>query len=239
MKKLIFTTLCCAVLLSSCGSYEAAGAYTGSQFGNVLGSAIGGLAGGWRGHEIGSIIGTVGGAAVGAAIGKAQDKKVERRYEEQAMSRRRQSTGTTRAPQRNDSGYDPDMRGDDRITFGTDSYSASGLSLRHAAIMEEQRDGVLRRGETCRVVFEIVNNSDKPAYDVFPLVEEVTGNKHVSISPNLRIESIEPHKAIRYTATLRADQRLRNGRIMVSVGVAQGNTLIESQTQQFDVPTAK
>lgn len=231
--------MCSMVLLSSCGSYEAAGAYTGSQFGNVLGSAIGGLAGGWRGHEIGSIVGTIGGATIGAAIGSAHDKKVQRRYDEQAgrANRRYEKVRATRS---DDSGYDPYGRGDDRITLSGESLnSASGLTLSNAAILEGERDGVLRRGETCRVVLEIVNTSDRTIYDVFPLVEEVTGNKHISVSPNLRIESIEPHKAIRYTATMKADQRLRNGEIVVSVGVAQGNNLLESQTRQFAVPTTK
>ncbi|MCR4602293.1 MAG: hypothetical protein K5683_02000 [Prevotella sp.] len=266
MKKGMFIILLSAgILLSSCGSYEATGAYTGSQFGHMIGSAIGGIAGGWRGHEIGSIIGTVGGAAAGAAIGHAADKAQQQKYEERATARQRriesqrsrdygtynQGNESYNQGSYDQSGFDPQMRGDDRITFdngngNTDNNrasfnvtGASGIIIRNAGIYEDQRDGVLTRGETCKVMFEILNNSNQAIYDIFPLVEEATGNKHVHISPNLRIESIAPHQAIRYTASLTADKGLRNGQIQVRVGVAQGNNVVMSQTRQFTVRTAK
>ena len=265
MKKGLFILIGAVLLMSSCGSYEATGAYTGSQFGNVLGSAIGGIAGGWRGHEIGSLIGTVGGAAAGAAIGHAADKAQERKYEERVAARQssinRRATGTQGGSYGNDgydqSGFDPAMRGDDRIVFDGDdgndrvtrgddrmgfNNAPAGtpiLVIRNAGIYETSRDGMLSRGETCKVIFEIQNNSSSPAFDVFPLVEEATGNKHIHISPNLRIESIAPHQAVRYTATLSADQGLRNGQIQIRVGVAQGNSLIHSQTRQFTLTTVK
>ena len=271
MKKGLFILIGAALLMSSCGSYEATGAYTGSQFGHVLGSAIGGISGGWRGHEIGSIIGTVGGAAAGAAIGHAADKAQERKYEERAAARqsgvnRRDATTRGGGNYGNDgydqSGFDPSMRGDDRIVFdegngsrgigeirvgggdnriGLNNTPASGpmIVIRNAGIYETMRDGMLSRGESCKVIFEIQNNSSSPAYDVFPLVEEATGNKHIHISPNLRIESIAPHQAVRYTATLTADRGLRNGHIQIRVGVAQGDNLIHSQTRQFTLTTVK
>ncbi len=242
-----------AVMLSSCDTYEAAGAYTGSAFGNMLGSAIGGIAGGWRGHEIGSLVGTVGGAAIGAAVGKATD---ERRYERRAAARRqrtesrRQTTNRDRGDYNqgyDQSGYDAQMRGDDRIDFNggststayTGSSTGEALVIRKAGVYEEQQNGVLTRGEKCSVVFEIANTTSMPVYDVFPLVEETTRNKHIHISPNLRVESIAPHQAIRYTATLLADKGLKDGQIEVRIGVAQGNNVVNSQTRVFQVPTAK
>ena len=253
MKKGLIILIGAALLMSSCGSYEATGAYTGSQFGNMLGSAIGGITGGWRGHEIGSLIGTVGGAAAGAAIGHAADKAQQRKYEERATAATRQrSTARTQTTRSNDnydqSGFDPQMRGDDRIAFdGTAtqpttigrSMAGPALAIRNAGIYEDMRDGVLTRGETCKVIFEIANNSNHPVNDVFPLVKEVTGNKHIHISPNMRIESLAPHQAVRYTATIQADRGLRNGHIELRIGVAQGSNLIDSQTRQFTVHTAK
>lgn len=243
MKKGIIAIIGAAVLVSSCSSYNTAtGAYTGAQFGHVIGSAIGGITGGWRGHDVGSLIGTVGGMAAGAAIGnavdKAQAKKYEKRREE--MSQRRQSQRyeqRQQAQRHEDSGYDPEGRGDDRISFSNEP--ASTLEIRNAGIFEKQKDGVLTRGEECSVVFEIFNNSDRTVYDVRPLVEDVTGNKHVNISPNLRVESIAPHKGIRYTATILADKKLKDGEIVVRVGVAQGDEELTSQTREFTVPTAK
>lgn len=157
------------------------------------------------------------------------------------------------------SGYDPQMQGDDRITFDgsegtypTTGYDAPAttatyyagtpqptLTISNAVISEGQADGVLRRGENCKVVFEIRNNSDHAVNDIFPLVEEATGNKHIHISPNLRVESIAPHQAIRYTAMLAADRGLRSGQIVVRVGVAQGDQVVKSQTRSFTINTAK
>ena len=270
MKKGMIIVLGACLLMSSCGSYEATGAYTGGQFGHVLGSAIGGLAGGWRGHEIGSIVGTIGGAAAGAAIGAAHDRAQPQRYEARVAAVRSQQARQRESVRSNggydqqgygqqgydqqgydQSGYDPQMRGDDRIVFDDGQGSTQGygqsfarttgpaLAIRNAGIYEDLRDGKLTRGEKCSVIFEIVNNSNETVYDVYPLVEEATGNRHIHISSNVRVESIAPHQAIRYTATLIADRGLRDGQIEVRIGVAQGNNVIKSQTRQFFVPTTR
>jgi uncharacterized protein YcfJ len=253
MKKGLLLIVGGALLLSSCTTYTATGTYTGAQFGHVIGSAIGGISGGWRGHEIGSLIGTVGGAVVGAAIGsaadRAHDEKVQARVEQR--NRERQANTRRRSQQKNNygyddygyqqggsdqSGYDPQGRGDDRITFAP---ATSDLEIRNAGVYEKVRDGVLTRGEECTVVFEIFNTTDHAVYDVYPLVEDATGNKHVKVSPNLRVESIAPHQGIRYTASILADSRLKDGEIQLMVGVAQGKQVLESQTRMFTIPTAK
>lgn len=247
-------------MMSSCSSYNAtAGAYAGAQFGHVIGSAIGGITGGWRGHDWGSLIGTVGGMAAGAAIGAAVDNAHEKKIERQRAERqtpRQQRVQQHQQPVNNDygyddSGYDPEGRGDDRIVFdeGTSSVPSvssvssmpnrSALEIRNAGIYESQKDGVLTRGEECTVVFEIFNTTDRAIYDVRPWVEDVTGNKHINISPNLRVESIAAHKGIRYTASILADSKLKDGEILVRVGVAQGNSNVDAQTRQFTVPTSK
>ena len=225
MKKLVVILIGAAMLMSSCDTYQASGAYTGSMFGNMVGSAIGGIAGGWRGQHTGSLIGTVGGAVAGAVIGSAIDKSQERRMAPYGDRR-----------QHDDSGFDPQGRGDDRIMIAP---AEAPLVVRHAVITETQNDGVLVRGEECTAVFEIMNTSDNAVFDVQPFVEDATGNKHIKISDNLRIESIGPRQGVRYTATILADKRLKDGEIIVRLGVAQGGREITSQTREFRVPTAK
>ena len=278
MKKGMIIVLGTCLLMSSCGSYEATGAYTGGQFGHVLGSAIGGIAGGWRGHEVGSIIGTIGGAAAGAAIGAAADKAQQQRYEDRVAAVRSRQQGSRQQRESvssnsgygqqgydqqgygqqgygqqnyDQSGFDPQMRGDDRIVFDDGTSAAPGiaqgfadtqgpvLTVRNAGVYEDVRDGKLTRGEKMTVIFEVVNNGSQTAYDVYPLVEEATGNRHIHISSNVRVESIAPRQAIRYTATLMADRGLRDGQVEIRVGVAQGNNVIKSQTKQFFVPTSR
>ena len=217
MKKGFMMILCVLLIMSSCTSNTAGGAYMGGQFGHVIGSAVGGITGGWRGHHTGALIGTVGGMVAGAAIGSAIDKAEERKYEE-------------RIPQRRNLPEYERVYMDDVVSM---------LEIRHAEIFESQRDGVLTRGEECTVVFEIHNTSDNPVYDICPFVEDATGNKHINISPNLRIESIGPRQAVRYTATILADKKLKDGEIIVRLGVAQGGRKIGTQTREFRVPTAK
>lgn len=238
MKKLIVLALGACVMMSSCYTNTATGAYVGGQFGHVIGSAIGGISGGWRGHDVGSLIGTVGGVAVGAAVGSAIDNAQERKYEERRAQRQ--------TPRRTEDGvyiggYDDRLQdgvgdNDDRIAF---SEQSPELEIRHAEVREFQKDGVLTRGEQCTVSFEIMNNSDHTIYDVLPMVEDVTGNKHVQISPNLRIESIPARQGVRYKASILADNRLKDGQICVLIGVAVGQGNAPVQTRRITVPTAK
>ena len=239
-------TMGALLLLSSCGTYTATGTYTGATFGQVIGSAIGGIAGGWKGEHIGSLIGTMGGAAVGAAIGQAADNAQQKKYEDYAKNR---ASRQARAQQRNydNSGFDPSNSHDDRITLDGDmqtgidtrSSHAPMLEIRNARITDSDGDGILKRGETCRVTFEIMNHADQPAFNIQPLVTDVTGNKHVNVSPNLLIESINPHQGVRYTATILADNRLKDGEIIIHVGVAESQKELTAIAREFKVPTRK
>ena len=89
------------------------------------------------------------------------------------------------------------------------------------------------------MVFEVFNNSDKPVYRVLPTVAEITGNKHIHISQNVMVESIMPGKGIRYTATIKADSRLRDGDAIIRIGVMQANKSIPSQSREFAIKTSK
>lgn len=223
------------LLVSACTSNAASGAYVGGEFGHIIGSAIGGIAGGWRGQHTGSLIGMVGGVVAGAAIGSAIDKSQERKMERVDTRRQSNDRGVNRR-HHDDSGFDPQGRGDDRIVFEPQE---APLAIRNAVITETERDGVLVRGEECTVMFEIMNTSDEPVYDVLPFVEDATGNKHVKVSNNLRIESIAPRQGVRYTASILADKKLKNGEIIVRLGVVQDGREVSSQTREFRVPTAK
>lgn len=264
MRKVLFILTSCVLMLSSCGTYTGEGAATGAAFGSILGSAIGGISGGWRGHDVGTIVGMAGGAVVGAAIGSAADRQEQRKYEayQEEQERYRHQR------QYDDSGFDASGRGDDRINFdapgprdGKGSYTAaeprtydpttkpveSGYSvkynslieIRNARIIDADHDGILRAGEECRITFEIMNRSSLPLYDVQPTVIDVTGNKHIHISPNLHIESIAPNSGVRYTATILADKKLKDGEAVIRVEVTQGDKEITSQIKEFSLPTQR
>ena len=219
MKKLVVLSLGAALLFSSCGTYVETGATTGGWFGSIIGSAIGGIAGGPRGSDVGTLIGMAGGAVVGAAIGQAAEEAQQKKMEEYQQ-------------RRIERGHGPENRG-----YDTRDYEV--LEIRRPMLMDTNRDQILSRGEEGRVVFEIFNTSTKPVYRITPSVTEVTGNKHIEISDNVMIESIEPGKGIRYTALIRADNRLKDGEAVFRIGVFQGNREQVSQTREFRIQTSK
>lgn len=284
MKKTVAISVGALLLLSSCGTYTGAGAYTGGTFGSMIGSAIGGIAGGPRGSDIGMLIGMAGGAAVGAAVGAAADDAQQRQYEEHRMSveRRRSSmeqrdregygyshddygrsgsshdrsvggydrsgSGYDRsdvAGGHPDSGYDGSASGDDRLygfgeNFGsTVTPAAVAVEIRNPRVVDASRDGVLSRGEEVRVVFEVYNTSKDTAYRVQPFVTEATGNRHIRVSENVLVERILPGEGIRYTAMVKADNRLRDGSAVIRVGVMQADREVASQTREFTLLTRR
>jgi uncharacterized protein YcfJ len=250
MKKILLVSMSAVLLFTSCGTYTGAGAVTGGSFGSIIGSAIGGIAGGRHGSNVGTLIGMAGGAAVGAAVGAAADNAQQRQYEDYQYNRsqRRTSSSSQRRYDYQDS-YDSNGGGDDRL-YGFDEHftpsnkstvqsAGADLEIRNPHLVDASRDGVLCRGEQARMVFEVFNNSSVPIYRVQPTVAEITGNRHIIVSQNVMVECIMPGKGIRYTAAIKADNRLKDGEAVFRIGVTQGNQEVSSQTREFPIITSK
>ena len=242
MKKVFVYAMAGALLVSSCGSYTASGAYTGSSLGSILGSAIGGLSDGPRGSDWGTIIGMAGGAVVGAAIGnaadKAQDRRIQQKREEIQDRMAQRDYQTNQRDYQNDrydyqygnsadSGYDPNNGGDDRIDLNIgNTPGTTGM----VAPKPAPQGAVLEIGRI---------RSNVTLYDIRPDVIELTGNKHIYVSPAARVEQIGPGKGIRYTAMIKGGNRLKNGEAVFQVRAQQGNGRISSGVQELDVPTRR
>ena len=261
MKKICLISVSALLLLSSCGTYTGMGAYTGGTFGSIIGSAIGGISGGRHGSDVGTLIGMAGGAMVGAAVGAAADNAQQREYEQyqadrqQRMENRQRNYGGQAQQSQGryeddqtDSGFDPSGSGDDRLYgFGEDfssvpafkSGTLADLEIRNPRIMDASRNGELTRGEEARMVFEVYNCSSEPAYQVLPSVIEVTDNKHIRISENVLVECIYPGKGIRYTAVIKADDRLKDGEAIIRIGVLHQNKEVVSQSKEFPIQTTR
>ena len=54
----------------------------------------------------------------------------------------------------------------------------------------------------------------------------------------MHVESIQPGKGIRYTALVKADNRLKDGNAQFCVSVVQGDKKI-SKVCEFDIPTVR
>ena len=242
MKKIVVLSVSSLLLLSSCAT-TASGAYTGGTFGSIIGSAIGGIMGGPRGSDIGTLVGMAGGAAVGAAVGSAAENSRQQRYEEY-RAERQQRVMESRQPRtyQDNDGSDDRLYGFDENFNPTKNYpgeAAADIVIRNPRLMDASRDGELSRGEEARMVFEVFNNSAKPAFGVLPTVAEVTGNRHIRVSENVLVECIQPGKGIRYTAVIRTDHRLKDGEAVFRIGVMQRNKEIPSQSREFCIRTNK
>ena len=100
-------------------------------------------------------------------------------------------------------------------------------------------DGVLRRGKQMKLVFEMMNRADRTLYNVCPMVTDITHNKHVFISPNMAIESIAPGTGVRYTATIQADNKLKDGELVIHIAVMVESRELQSQEHEVTIRTAK
>lgn len=112
------------------------------------------------------------------------------------------------------------------------------IEIKNARFVDGNQDGKIERGELSKVIFEVYNRGNHTLYDVVPTVVEATGNRHIMISPNMHVESIQPGKGIRYTALVKADNRLKDGNAQFCVSVVQSNKKI-SKVCEFDIPTAR
>lgn len=265
MKKLIITIVCVVVCLSSCGTYTGQGAAVGSYTGSILGSAIGGIIGGPRGEDFGTVVGLIGGAAVGATVGAQADKAATERYQGDYQGNNQRdyaynnsqggyagneqnnyAQGDDRIYDYKDETYSGDYSAaqphnyvpTDTLSRGTGFKLTSNIEIRNLRFVDDNKDNTISAGEESRVIFEIMNRSSLTLYDVQPCVVETTNNKHIFISPNVRIESIKPGMGVRYTAMVKADNRLKNGTAIFRVAVAQGNSSIMSNISELQIPTS-
>lgn len=244
------------------------GGTLGSIFGSAIGGIAGGPHGSDVGTVIGMVGGAVAGAAIGQATDQKRQPTREQHYYgyQDGCGHSNDSYGTSSNSGSYDSGYDSNNGGDDRIYDfkGSDycgNYSAQqpdmnmpmessvedlaenlkytpNIEIKNARFVDDNQNGKIERGEMSKVIFEVYNRSSHTLYDVVPTVVETTGNRHIMISPNMHVESIQPGKGIRYTALVKADNRLKNGTAKFCASVVQGDRKI-SKVCEFDIPTTR
>ena len=242
MKKFLIAAMSAALVFSSCNTTES-GAINGASMGSVFGSALGGLLGGYRGHGIGTMVGMVAGGATGAVIGSQREaarreegleRREQRRMEreQQTMERNRPSTRRQKPARTSDYGQGYSMG------METDEAVKSPLTLQNLRFVGQDGNDAINRGEICTLVFELANASGQAVYDVVPYISELSGNEHITISPSTSIETIAHGDAIRYTATLKADTRLKAGTATFRIAVStDGSEFV--RLRDFSVATAK
>lgn len=212
--KNLFALLSAMIMLSSCytnrmqGSPAAVSA--GASIGGVLGSIVGDRAGGYHGSQFGALLGTVTGAVVGNAVTTPRKEKVNE--EEQP-----------RQPSNNPS---------------ESYYAPSGLQISNIRFIDENRNQTIDAEEKCKLIFDIVNNGKVAAYNVTPIVEEVSGLKHLIISPSAQISYMPVGNQIRYTVVVQGKKRLKDSEALFRIYTSESNGAL-SDSHEFSIPTAK
>lgn len=219
--------LALSVLCSGCSTSRMAGGdpgavFAGAAIGGNVGGAIGGLIGdnnrGWRGGYRGSAIGTIVGTIAGAAIANAAT--APKKQEEYSFHIERTQP------------YPPQYEAQ------TPASAIDNLKIRNIRFIDGNRNHVIDSGENCKVIFEIINEGSKTAYNVVPVVAETTGMKRIYISPSVMIEQIMPRDGMKYTANINAGERIKTGNVVIRIAVADeyGN---EYDWQEFSLPTQR
>ncbi len=102
--------------------------------------------------------------------------------------------------------------------YGANKAAESGkITIKNVRFEETTEHNVLHGGEVGKVKFEMYNETQAPIYNFMPTVVEADGNKRIYISPSVRVENIMPGQGLRYTATVKADKRIKDGEIRLLV----------------------
>ena len=212
MKKQITVILLSALILSGCASGR-----MGNPGAIMAGASIGGSLGGSIGGLIGNIVGTIAGAAIGNALTAPRQEQIE------------------------EDAYIPEVR-EVRVRKYKKQPQVqrplTQLKLRRIRFIDDNRSHVIDAGENSKIIFEIMNEGRNPVYNIVPLVETVGKVKHLGISPSVMIEEILPGEGIRYTASIHAGEKLKDGEVTFRVAVADENGII-CDSQEFTLPTQR
>ena len=104
--------------------------------------------------------------------------------------------------------------------------------------IDENRDHVIEAGESSKLVFDLVNEGSAPAYNIVPVIEELSGIKHLAISPMRQISYMPQGNQIRYTVTIRADKRLKSGLAQFRLYTMESSGAT-SEPHEFSLPTRR
>lgn len=210
MKKVIVMLLS-ALMLTSCYTTRMGGSPAAVSAGASIGGVLGSIVGDRAGGYGGSQFGALLGTVAGAAIGNAvTTPPKEKVYRE---------TEETNVP--------------------SGSYNAvSGLQITNIRFIDDNRNQAIDAGESCKIIFEIVNAGDVAAYNIVPVVEETSGMKHLQISPAAQIAYMDKDDRIRYTAVINAGKRLKSGEAVFRVYTSESNGAV-SDIHEFSIPTHK
>ena len=209
MKKIVLL-LAVVLTMSSCYTTSMQESPAAVSAGASIGGVLGSIVGDRAGGWQGSQFGALVGTVAGAAIGNAVTTPRQERVEESYPER-----------------------------IPSESYYApSGLRITNIRFIDDNRNHIIDAEENCKLVFDIVNAGDVSAYNITPVIEEMTGMKYLGISPSAQISYLPQGDRVRYTATIVGGKRLKAGEAVFRVYTTESNGAV-SEAHEFTLPTAK
>ena len=196
------------VLFTSCYTVSMSGSPAAVSAGASIGGVLGSIVGERAGGWHGSQFGSLVGTVAGAAIGNAVTTP---RTEKVVIEEKSEANPY---------------------------YVPSGLQVTNIRFIDDNRNHTIDAEENCKLIFDIVNEGDYSAYNITPIVEEVSGVKHISISPSVQISYLPQGEKVRYTATVAGGKRLKSGEAVFRVYTSESNGAV-SEAHEFALPTQK
>lgn len=209
MKKILLL-LMLAVSLSSCYTASMSGSPAAVSAGASIGGVLGSIVGERAGGWNGSQFGALVGTVAGAAVGNAVTTPRQEKVEESYLGNRPAEP----------------------------YYAPSGLRITNIRFIDDNRNHIIDAGESCKLVFDIVNEGDVSAYNITPMVEEVNGMKHIGISSSVQISYLPQGDRVRYTTSIVGGKRLKTGEAVFRVYTTESNGAV-SEVHEFSLPTSK
>ena len=189
--------------------------YTLSMGGNPTavsaGASIGGMVGSIVGDRVGGCQGSQFGALMGTVAGAAIGNIV--------TTPRRENVYVDEHVDRTD-------------------YVFSGLRITNIRFVDYNHNYMIDAEENCKLIFNIINEGDVSAYNIIPVIEEVSGMKHIDLSPSVQISYLPQGEIVRYTATIAGGKRLKSGEAVFRVYTTESNGAV-SELHEFVLPTQK
>lgn len=206
--KNLFCLLLSMVLFTSCYTVSMSGSPAAVSAGASIGGVLGSIVGERAGGWHGSQFGSLVGTVAGAAIGNVVTTPCTEKVVIEEKSE------------------------------ANPYYAPSGLQVTNIRFIDDNRNHTIDAEENCKLIFDIVNEGDYSAYNITPIIEEVSGMKHISISPSVQISYLPQGEKVRYTATIAGGKRLKSGEAVFRIYTSESNGAV-SEAHEFALPTQK
>ncbi|MBE6268674.1 MAG: hypothetical protein E7092_06745 [Bacteroidales bacterium] len=197
MKNFI-SLLLAASILAGCATNNATqviATMSGLQSGATLGGAIGGLTSrSPRGHFMGTTIGAISGAAIGAIATSPRRQTANREEYENSRSLENNK-----------------KKVEAKRTLGSLSGLKKDVRIVNVKFLGTSGGATLSSGETATVSYDIINVTSGNIPMLVPKMEFKHKAKNITISPMQSIVDLPSGEGVRYTVTITAGERIKNG----------------------------